>query len=345
MAAKRVRISDDGGSNFFTLPGGTGEFSHEAGDIDDTIFGQDYKSSETGLIKWTVTADAFYKGFAGYVADVKKPGTSTVMTAEPMSLEAGQIYQITAASKQIINRAVVPVVFDNAVDETANVEWIDYLFGRVKFLDAYSVNTPVTITGEYYPMVSIGKANQLTLTQTAESVETSDFETVQANGGFRTFIGGLKTVNIELTGIYDVANAFAADLAARNEVLVEINPDGLGRSTARGFFKFAGQAQSGDVGALEEERVSLRLNVPDDPLLLVPFKWVHSGTTTLSESVQKLLAAWEAGSVIDVEYLEDGTNGLTGKCVVTEMSMNTGIEDMNKFSVQLMGTAETTVVS
>lgn len=79
--AKVVQVSDDNGSTWYTLPGNGGEFSKESSSIDDTVFGQDYKSSEVGLIGWTVSAQAFYKGFAGYSADIKKAGSNTAFTA------------------------------------------------------------------------------------------------------------------------------------------------------------------------------------------------------------------------------------------------------------------------
>jgi predicted secreted protein len=342
--AKRVRLSDDAGSNWYTLPGGTAQFSNDAGEIDDTIFGYDYKSSEVGLIGWQITADALYKGFAGYLADVKAVGTTTAMTGEAMSLETGKIYAIDTVSKQIWDRQATFVVYDNAIDHTADVEWIDYLFGRVKFFDTYTVTGAVTVDGSYFPTASIGKATGFTLTQTAEAVENTDFDTAQANGGHRTFQSGLKTVSLELTGIYAASNGFVADLIARSEVIVEINPDGNALSVCRGFFKYTAQSQQGDVGALEEERVTLMLNVPDDQTVYRPFGWMHGITTTLNYSVQVALTAWQAGTLIDAQYLYDGTNGFSGSVICTELTLSGGLEEMNKFAVTLQGSGATTAV-
>lgn len=336
--AKRVRVSDDNGSTWYTLPGNTAEITNESGDIDDTIFGQAYKSSEQGLIGWQVTANAFYKGFAGYVADIKKIGVSTAMTDEAMSVESGLIYQIDAASKQIWDRNTALDIEDNNVNvDAADIEWVDYLFGRIKFVDGYTPAGAITVGGNYFPTANIGKANGFTLTQTAESIENTDFNTAQGNGGFRTFEQGLKTVALELEGIFTPDNGFVEALLAREDIIVEVNPDGQGRSVARGFFKYASQSQSGDVGALEEERVSLRLNVPDEENNLYPFAWRHSITTTLNQGVQLLLTAWQAGTVVDVQYLYDGFDGYRGDAYVTEMTLSSGLEEMNTFAVTLQG--------
>ena len=346
--AKRIRVSDDAGANYYTLPGGSGEFSQEAGDLDDTIFGFDYKSAESGLIKWGVSADALYKGFAGYLATIKKPSTGTTFTGEAFTLESTRIYQITNASKQIWDRTGTFVFKDGGVDHTADIEWVDYLFGRIKFKDTYTVSGAVTADGKYFPTVTIGKANGFTITQSMEAIETTDFDTAQANSGYRTFIAGLRTVSADLTGIYNVSNAFIAALQARSEILVEFCPEGLGRSVARGFFKYSGQGQSGDVGALEEEKVSLRLNVPDLSSLAyslyLPFQWRHSATSTLSTAVKKMLKNWETGALMKVQYLYDGTNGRVGDTVVTEASLSGGVDDMNKFTAQFQGTGSHSAV-
>lgn len=337
--AKRVRISDDAGSNWYTLPGASAQLTHDAGDITDTIFGYDYKSSEVGLIGWQITADALYKGFAGYVADIKAVGTATAMTGESTSVVSGLIYQIDSVSKQIWDRSQALTVKDAATPvSAANIEYIDYLFGIVKFVSGYTVNGSITIDGFYFPTASIGKANGFTLTQTAEAVENTTYDLAQANGGHRTFQAGLKTVSLELTGIYAASNGFIDDLVDREEVIVEINPDGNGYSVARGFFKYTAQSQQGDVGALEEERVTLMLQVPDDvPAVYAPFQWVHDPLTTLNYSVQAALTAWQAGSELLAQYLYDGTNGIEGTVIVTEVSLSSGLEEMNKFAVTLQG--------
>lgn len=343
--AKRVRLSDDDGSTWYTLPGMSAQLTFDTGDIDDTIFGQDYKSSETGLIGWQISGDALYKGFAGYVADVKKIGSTTSFTDEAMSVETGLIYAIDAATKTIWNRAVAITVKDNGVAvDASDIEWIDYLFGRIKFVTGYSVAGAITVSGSYFPTTSIGKANAFTLTQTAEAVDNTDFDTAQANSGHKTFQQGLKTVALELEGIYASANGFLTALIARSEVIVEVNPDGASRSVARGFFKYAGQSQQGDVGALEEERVQLRLNVPDLDSNYLPFEWRHTNTSTLSTAVKMALTAWQTGDEIDVQYLPDGTTGRSGNCIVTEITLSGGLEDMNKFAVTLQGSGATASV-
>src|SRR4051812_20295592 len=101
--AKRIQISSDNGTNKYTFPGSKGEITKETGDIKDTILGQDYESSQPGLIGWSVTTDGLYKGFAGYVAKIMKSGTPTSMTAEAMTLVTGKTFKITAPTKNTWN--------------------------------------------------------------------------------------------------------------------------------------------------------------------------------------------------------------------------------------------------
>lgn len=352
MPGKLIQISDDAGANYFTFPGGTGNFDRDSAQISDTVFGQTFGSNEIGLLGLNLSANAIYKGFAGYVADLKQPGTATTMTTESMTLEAGNIYKIDDAAKEIWDRtgSVDPFVFfDVAVDRNVEVEWVDYLFGRVKFLDSFTVIEPVTVTGTFFPTLALGNAQSFTLTQTADSIETSTFETAQANGGYRTFDPGLRSVAIDLSGIYALSNAFAVALAARSEIIIEVNPDGAGLSLARGFFKFSTHGVSGDVGALEEETLSAALNVPQPAAdgianVIIPFGWFHDPLTTLSLSIQKAITAWQNETKPKIQYLGDGVAGDNFDAVITELTLTGGLEAMNDFAISVVGDGAPTVV-
>lgn len=340
--AKRIRLSDDSGSTWNTLPGNTGALANEGNEIDDTIFGADYKSSLSGLVGWTVNANAYYKGFAGYEAIIRAAGTPISTTGEAMTqVGATKTYQINTASRQIWDRTVAPVVYDNAVDQTAEVISIDYLYGKVTFAASYTVTGPVTVDVDYIPTTQIARGRGFNLTQTMDPIDESDYETVQANSGHMTFSGGLKTVALEMSGVYAVSNGFRALLIARTEVIIEINPDGDGiasGSLCRGFFRYTQQGQSGSVGALEEETVNLVLSVPDDDLLEYPFAWNFASASTLNTAVQIALTAWQGNTSIDVQYLPDGTTGVSGDCYVQDVSLAGGLEQMNEFTVNLQGT-------
>ncbi len=345
MAAKRVRLSDDSGSTWYTLPGNAAELRNEAGEIVDTIFGQDFQSNEVGLIGWSITSNALYKGFAGYVCTIKIVGSATSAAAAAMSLVSGKTYQITNAAHRVWDRSAGVVVYDNAVDHTDDVASIDYLFGRVTFASGYTVTGPVTVDIDWFATSAVGGAKGFTLTQTAEAVDNTDLATAQGNSGHRTFQYGLKTVSLETTGIYSSANANLSKLTGRGEYIIEINPDGGGDSLCRGFFRLTSQGQSGNVGELEEESLSWMLNVPDDDLLARPFGWLYSGSTTLNQAIQIAIDAWENSTIIDAQYLPNGTTGRSGDVLVTEVSLSGGLEVMNEFSVTLQGTGATAAVT
>ncbi len=348
--AKIVQVSDDAEVTWYTLPGGTGEFNDNSNQIEDTIFGQTFQSNESGLISFVANANALYKGFAGYVAKILRPGTPIVADGEAMSVESGQIYVVTDdAVKSVWDRSDVIVVQDDAADVTDEVEWVDYLFGRIKFLDSYTVLGTVTVDISYFPMVQLGKGRSFTLTQTANPIDTSDFETVQANGGYATMIPGLRTVALELGGVYDVTSGLRADLQVRTELIIEINPDGAGLSVARGFFRAITEGQPGNAGDLEVETTTFALNVPvetviDQPAILTPFNWVHDPLTTLTTAIQVILQSWIDQTIIDVQYLYDGTNGNKGPIMVGDVSLTGGLEVMNEFAANFVGDGAPTVV-
>lgn len=335
--AKRVQISPDG-STWYTLPGNKGELQYEAGQIKDTIFGQNFESNQSGIIGWTIDANGLYKGFAGYVTKIMKSGTATTMTDEAMELVSGKTYKITATAKNVIDRLTAVVVKDNAVTVDAeDIESIDYLFGRVTFASGYTVTGPVTIDGKYLPLTQIGGANSFTLTQTANAIDNTDYEIAQGNDGFRTYEYGLRTVSLALKGIHKASNAFATLLTARAECVIEINVDGSGKSVARGFFKPMTTGQDGDVGALENANLDFTLSVPDQADILLPFSWIHDGTTSLSMAIRTALNSWEDGTLVSVNYLPDGATGVEGEAIITDLSLSGGLEAMNEFTVKFQG--------
>lgn len=340
MAAKKFQVSADGGTTYFTFPGDTAALETIGTNIKDTVFGQFWESGQTGLEQWTMTANGFYKGFAGYVAVLKKSGTSTPTTNEATTFLSGKSYQITNVAHQILDPAVAVVVNDNAVNQTANVLSIDYMFGIVTFKPTYTVLTPVTVNANYLPTTAVAKGQGFTLTQTATIIKTTDFPTAQGNGGFETCIPGLNTVALEITGVYAISNAWLTSLTGRAAFVIEITPDGLNASTCRGLYKTMSEGQAGKVGELELETIKFILSVPDPsvlPLFGNPFSWRFTAGSTLSIAIQNTIQAWQQQLVYNWNYLYDGVNGRTGQGVVTDVSLKGGLDVMNEFTIKVAG--------
>ena len=350
MAAKIIQISNDDGTTFDDLPGSTGSFNTNGEEIDDTILGQTYQSAETGLIDWGVESDGIFKGFAGYVAELKKGGTPTVATAEAMSQDSGQIYSIDEATKEIWDRSVAVVIKDGVTTVTDEVEFIDYLFGIITFVSTYTVVGAITVDVTYLPTVVIGKGNTYTLTMTAAPIDNSDFATVQDNDGFKTMRPGLRTVTFEQQGIFDATESAKTDLSNRSEVIVEIDPAGNGQAIARGFFRVITTAQGGAVGALEDETIGFSLNVPFDAQIETVFNWRFT-STTLAESIQSAITSFLTElNTYDVRYLPSGAigespmDGIEGNVMFGDISLTGGLDNMNVFTISMIGTGAYTVV-
>lgn len=352
--AKVIKLSSDGGSNYFDLPGSEGSFNNEAEQIDDTVLGQTYQSNEVGLVGWGISSNGIFKGFAGYVAEIKSIGTPTGMVDEATTLVSGKTYQIDDVSRRAIDRSAAVVVDDNSSPvSAANIESIDYLFGRVTFVSGYSVVGVIEITGDYFPLAAAGKANTYNLTMTADSIDESDFTTVQGNSGTRIFKPGLRTVALELGGIFDATESFKTDLTDRNELIIDIDPAGDGSTLARGFFKIATASQAGAVGALEEETVNFTLTVPieeTNPSIEFPFQWQFE-SSSLSQAIQIAITSWlDELNTYDVQYLPEGSigqsplDGIEGNVVFTDISLSGGLSNMNVFTIEMQGTGEYTVV-
>jgi len=347
MSNKRIQVSSDNGSTYVTLPGNQGELTAvEMGNVTDTVFGQTFESQQPTLGMWGVTSNGLFKGVAGYNAVIKKSGTPTAMTAEACTLVSGKTYQITAATKRVISWLNTLTVLDNAVDRTAQVESIDYLTGKVTFLASHTVVGPVTVTGSYLPMTQVAKGRSFNLRQSVAQVDTTGYDDAQGNGGFKTFDEGLRTVSLELGGIFSATAAWAAAAVARGIVYVEVDLDAsnTGKNVFRGFFKIMSTSQSGNQGDVETQTVNLSLWVPDSDLVVTPFSWTIDSASRLSSAIQKCLAAFAAQSTLKVRYLPQGAigqspnDGTVGDAIVTEASLANSIDGQNEFSFTFRGT-------
>lgn len=341
--AKRIRVSDDDGSTWYTLPGSSGEFSSEMAQVDDTIFGQDYQSESPAIGMWQVTANAYMKGIAGYVVKVMSGGTPVSTTSEATTLVSGKTYQVTDVAKRNISYAGAVVVNDDGSPvATSDILSIDYLQGMVTFVASYTPAAAITLDYDYVPTAVIGKARSYQLTQQQAEIDNTDYATALANDGWRTHEGGLKTVNIEIGNIWNAANDFVDILANRAQVFIEVSPNntlagGTSEIAYKGFFKYQTQGQSGNVGALEEESLTLNLFVPNSEVLSSPFTWIFGSAANISQAVKICLTAFINGTPIMVQYSPDGTNGKEGDCIVTEASLSGTFEGQNEFSFTFRG--------
>jgi hypothetical protein len=349
MGAKTIHLSADD-ITYLLLPGAQGEISREGVAIDDTIFGQTYKSALTGPITWGITANAIYKGYAGYVAKLLKPGTSTLMTTEAMSLVSGKTYRVTATAKRCFDRANATFnVFDGGVNKNAELDNVNYVFGEVTFKSSYTVTGAVTVTTNYFPLISLGKYTGYTLNMTADPIRDSDMPALQANLGYHTHTPGLKTVSIELPTVFNATDDWPNLLDDRSEYVIEINPDGtaFSGSIGRGFFRLISQRQSGNVGALEEESLRFDLNVPyypAQPTLTYPFGWFHAPATPIPAAIKTALDRFLADLPVYARYLHDGVAGWKGSGVLTSLSLTAGMESTNTFAVNVQMSGAPTVV-
>lgn len=343
--AKSVRVSADD-VTYFTMPGNTADVSFESNQLDDTIFGQRFSSSETGLINWSVTSNAMYRGFAGYVSTVKRAGVPVAFTSEALAqVGTTKTYEIVDFTKSCWNYNLAVNFFDGVTPIAAsNIESIDYMFGRVTFIAAFTPTGAVSATGQYFPLSAFAKANSFSLSMTADTTDTTSFEDAQANGGFNTFRQTLKNADLELSGFYRATNALFDVLTAREDFVVEINPDGNNKSIARGIYKAVNDSQTGDVGGDESETISFGLSVPEDVL---PFSWKHFADSTIPKALLVLIDGWESGDPIFVEYLPDGLGeeGRKGQVIVTDISMDGSVDGMVEFSFTGQGTSTATIIN
>ena len=199
-------------------------------------------------------------GTAGYLTTVKRGGTPTAFSDEPMSLASGRTYQVVDPVKRVWDRDLAPTVYDDGVEvDSADIESLDYLFGRVTFASGYSVAGPVTVDGQYMPLAPVGGANSYKLNLGGDVLDDTDYDSAQASGGHRSKRYGLLDVSLTLSRWEDLSRDFSDLLLSGQAVLIEVRPGG-GDLTARGWYVIESDNWSGDVAALETGEIGFLLD-------------------------------------------------------------------------------------
>lgn len=338
MAAKTVRVSNDD-TTYFVIPGNSADLSEDLATVDDSIFGTTFSSTQATLKTWTLSSGAMFKGIPGYVATLKKAGSPTSFT-DAATEELDGVNYITNRSQSLLDRTTSVTVSDDgvAVDE-ADIDYIDYLQGGVKFVSTYTPTGAITVTGSYLPLAAICYAQTYSLSQSADTQNVTDLCEAQSNGGHGVFSYQQQSVELSLDGFYNDVSEFSDDLDSRDTFIIEISPAGDDSSVARGYFMCTSRSQSGGVGETETESASYSLQVPEG--VARPFSWYHSNTTTIPQAVKVVLDAWADREELWVEYTPEGSSiTRKGKVLVSDTSLDGGVEDMNEFSLDFQGTGE-----
>jgi hypothetical protein len=75
-----------------------------------------------------------------------------------------------------------------------------------------------------------------------------------------------------------------------------------------------------------------------------PIEWNHASGSGIPLAVKTILDSWQNQTKIYIKYLEDGTNGEKGQCIVTDCSLATGVTNMNEFTANFQGCGALTAV-
>lgn len=344
MSAKLVRTSRNG-TDWNILAGNDASIDLDGEELENTIFGSDFSSSITGIISHSFSGNAMFRKTAGFEARLKTvSGNATAFTAEAFTAD-GDWYVITDRTKSLWDRTT-EVVFSDGVGviDPDDIEQVDYLNGRVKFISGFSVTGSVTADGEFLTTAEFACARSIDLTQSLDTIETGCFESIGANGGFELYKGTLRTVSADIEGFYRSTNDFYQTLLDRDEILIEIDLDGKGTSVARGYFRVITDGYTGGVGGDETESVSFTLSVPEG---FVPFSWYFGATSEAPASVKDIIWAWENKQELYIQYYPEGlgSRGFQGQYIVTDASISTAVDAIGEVSVSGQGTGAITPLS
>ena len=192
---------------------------------------------------------------AAYKTTIKSGGVSTAFVDEATSALGGNTFQITDLARQVLDRNVAVVVYDDG--DVVIPSSIDYLFGIITLAGA--ANGDITVDANYIPLGSVGGSMEYSLDIGGDILDDTDFDKAGSNNGYRTKSYGLLDVAASISRYDDLAKTFKTHKQNRNEVFIEIKPGG-GNDVARGWFVVETANSSGDIGSLETEDLQFNLS-------------------------------------------------------------------------------------
>lgn len=138
----------------------------------------------------------------GYNALLQTTTAGVTATNEACELKIGKTYQIIDRNKRIWDRYTLPIVYVNGNQvASTNIKAINYLTGRIIFADNYNVSGPVTVDVKYLPIVTIGYATELQVTEKVDLSDITNFVTTSADLQSGESISRRKTVlTVSATG-------------------------------------------------------------------------------------------------------------------------------------------------
>lgn len=136
---------------------------------------------------------------AAHNSTVEISGVKTAFEDEATT-DAGdhKTYQITSTTKRQWSPDDAVAVEVDEVAASAEDYTVDYLFGKVTFLEAQDAEAVVTVSGQYLPMLPIATARQCEMEFTGDELDTTTFH---ATDSCRKRIVGMQDVRGSLEGI------------------------------------------------------------------------------------------------------------------------------------------------
>jgi hypothetical protein len=151
---------------------------------------------------------------AGKSANVKNTGVAIAVLAEPMS-DSGdhKTYQITDATRQILDRTAAVVVYEGGV-ETAEAYTLERLNGKVIFDTVDATRGAITVDCAYLPATTVAYAHEFTLQRGCDILLLPKF-----GDEYKARLGGQKFASGTLSQ-WDVEDTYFSLALVENKIVV-----------------------------------------------------------------------------------------------------------------------------
>lgn len=196
-------------------------------------------------------------GIAAYKAQIKLGGIPTNFVSYLHQLNEN-VFRVSDHYKRVIsaNHSINLIDFNG---NNVEISKVNYLEGVFLINDYLAYTLPLELEAHYIPLLYIGGAKEYTLDIGGDILDDTSFHSeTTLSEGFRTKVQGLNDVSLSLSRWNDFSNKLLQAKLDKTPIFVSINP-GASKTFISGWYHIETDNLTGDIGALEEEALSLAL--------------------------------------------------------------------------------------
>lgn len=218
-----------------------------------------------------------------------------------------------------------------------DIDSFDYLFGKVTLASGYTVLGSIGVDVTYIPVAAVAQANSYGLDLSGDVKDVTDYETAQANGGWRVNAINLIDTSLTIERFQDFAHTFYDLLVAGTPALIEI-VTANGALTFRGWYVLEEAPTEDETAEFYMESLSFQLYGRYTQ------NFGYEATASLNAGLKAIFDSFTARTAATLQWTGDGSTGFEMDGLVSSISLSGELEGVDEMNVEVVSAGAPTKI-